>query len=55
LPVILATGYQDIGAPADLPQLRKPFYQQDLARAIAALPAQQYRAPMEYAIDSAAE
>jgi PAS domain S-box-containing protein len=55
LPVILATGYQDIGAPADLPQLRKPFYQQDLARAIAALPAEQYRAPPGYAIHSAAE
>jgi PAS domain S-box-containing protein len=55
LPVILATGYQDIGAPADLPQLLKPFYQQDLARAIAALPAEQYRAPAGYAIHSAAE
>lgn len=54
LPVILATGYQDIGAPADLPQLRKPFYQHDLARAIAALPAKTY-SPAAYPVDSAAE
>jgi FixJ family two-component response regulator len=55
LPVILATGYSDVGAPPDLPQLRKPFYQQDLARAIGALPAKQYRTPPAYPVDTAAE
>jgi CheY-like chemotaxis protein len=53
LPVILATGYQDIGAPPDLQQLRKPFYQQDLARAIAALSGEPYQPPHRY--PSAAE
>jgi PAS domain S-box-containing protein len=54
LPVILATGYADVGAPADLLQLRKPFYQQDLRRVIAAIPPEQYRIPA-YTVDSAAE
>ncbi len=39
LPVILATGYAELpgGAGAGLPKLNKPFSEQDLARAIAAL------------------
>ncbi|MGB7259287.1 MAG: PAS domain S-box protein [Pseudolabrys sp.] len=37
LPIVLATGYTDLpeGARAGLPKLTKPFFQQDLAQAIA--------------------
>ena len=37
LPILLATGYAELpsGAPTDLPRLGKPFFQHDLARAIA--------------------
>jgi CheY-like chemotaxis protein len=48
IPVILATGYQDVGAPPGLQQLRKPFYQQDLARVIAALSGEPYQPPHRY-------
>lgn len=35
LPIILATGYAEVPADIALPKLAKPFFQEDLARAIA--------------------
>jgi CheY-like chemotaxis protein len=39
LPIILATGYAELppGAETDLPKLAKPFRQQDLMQAVAAV------------------
>lgn len=37
LPVILATGYAEVPADVVLPKLGKPFFQEDLARAIGAV------------------
>ncbi len=36
LPIILATGYAEVPRDAMLPKLSKPFFQEDLARAVAA-------------------
>lgn len=36
LPIILATGYAEVPREATLPKLAKPFFQDDLARAVAA-------------------
>ena len=39
LPVIIATGYAELpaGAGSDIPRLAKPYLQDDLAKAIAAV------------------